>query len=579
MSFRFLLVILALAGFSRLFAQGNFSLHPWQIDTLIVSENSLTTYNLPVNHRVIDQSIRIYLNQRELEHPIEYRYNSAQNQVSFYSEINKSDSLRISYQILPVLLQRQYSFFQLDTSLSMIDSSDTVSIVKPVFENPFADFEGNLKRSGSIVRGVNIGSNKDMTLNSGLNLQLSGQLTENLEIVAALTDAATPIQPEGNTQTLREIDKVFIKFKSPWVSGVLGDFNQYYTDTQFGSYSRKLQGVSLTGNYKEFELGGAVASTRGFFNFMPFVGKEGNQGPYQLLGKNNEKAIIVLAGTERIWIDGNKLVRGKNNDYVIEYGNGQIIFTNKVLITSESRIEVDFEYYPASQKYTRNVYTGISSGKMFDNTFTIRASYYHEEDDPQKILESEGILSEEELEVIKNAGDDPLAASVDGANYVGDSIGYYFKIDTLINDEEYAYYNYVGEGNGDYIVIFSSVGSGLGDYLREGLGIYRWVGLGRGEYLPIDLLPLPSKQQLLDVQLGYQPFMKLRINAEAATSYLDKNIISDINDKNNQGSAFSFSAKLDPTELGPSNLNMGLLSFLFNSKYIKFFSIHRNSCT
>jgi hypothetical protein len=568
LSFRFLLVILALAGFSRLFAQDNFSLHPWQIDTLIVSEKSLTTYNLPANHRVIDQSIRIYLNQRELEHPIEYRYNSAQNQVSFYSEINKSDSLRISYQILPVLLQRQYSFFQLDTSLSMIDSSDTVSIVKPVFENPFADFEGNLKRSGSIVRGVNIGSNKDMTLNSGLNLQLSGQLTENLEIVAALTDAATPIQPEGNTQTLREIDKVFIKFKSPWVSGVLGDFNQHYTDTQFGSYSRKLQGVSLTGNYKDFELGGGVASTRGFFNFMSFVGQEGNQGPYQLLGKNSEKAIIVLAGTERIWIDGNKLVRGKNNDYVIEYGNGQIIFTNKVLITSESRIEVDFEYYPASQKYTRNVYTGISSGKMFDNTFTIRASYYHEEDDPQKILESEGILSEEELEVIKNAGDDPLAASVDGASYVGDSIGYYFKIDTLINDEEYAYYNYVGEGNGDYIVIFSSVGSGLGDYLREGLGIYRWVGVGRGEYLPIDLLPLPSKQQLLDVQLGYQPFMKLRINAEAATSYLDKNIISDINDKNNQGSAFSFSAKLDPTELGPSNLNMGLLSFLFNSKYV-----------
>ena len=568
MFFRFLLLILVIASFSRSFAQGNLALYPWQVDTLIVPDNPITTYHFPGNHRVIDQSIIVHLNKRELEYPVEYRFNSDQNLLSFYAEINKADSLHISYQILPVLLQRQYSFFQLDTSISVLDSSDTVSIVKPVFENPFADFGGNLKRSGSIVRGVNIGSNKDMTLNSGLNLQLSGQLTENLEIVAALTDESTPIQPEGNTQTLREIDKVFIKFNSPRVSGVLGDFNLRYTGAQFGSYSRKLQGVSLTGNYKGFELGGSVASTRGFFNFMPFVGQEGNQGPYQLLGRNNEKAIIVLAGTERIWIDGKKLIRGENNDYVIEYGNGQIIFTNRQLITSESRIEVDFEYYPATQKYTRNVYSGISTGKMFDNTFNFKVSYYHEEDDPKKILESEGILSEEELQVIKDAGDDPLAASVDGAAYVGDSLGYYIKIDTLVNEEEYAYYQYVGEGNGDYIVTFSSVGSGLGDYLREGLGIYRWAGIGRGEYLPIELLPLPSKQQLLDVQMGYQPFERFRINAEAATSYLDKNIMSTINDKNNQGNAFSISANLDQTEFSPANINLGLLSFSLNSKYI-----------
>jgi hypothetical protein len=566
--FRFLLLILVFTSFSRSYAQDNLALYPWQVDTLIVPEGKYTSFYFPDNHRVIDQSIKVSLNQRELEYPVEYRFYNDQNLLTFYSEINAADSLYISYQILPVLLQRQYSFFQLDTSFSALDSSDTVSLVKPVFENPFADFGGSLKRSGSIVRGVNIGSNKDMTLNSGLNLQLSGKLTEDLEIVAALTDESTPIQPEGNTQTLREIDKVFIKFNSPWVDGVLGDFNLRYGGAQFGSYSRKLQGVSLTGKYKAFELGGSVASTRGFFNFISFVGQEGNQGPYQLLGKNNEKAIIVLAGTERIWLNSKKLIRGKNNDYVIEYGNGQIIFTNRQLITSESRIEVDFEYYPAAQQYTRNVYSGISAGNLFNNTFDFRVSYYHEEDDPEKILESEGILSEDELQVIKDAGDNPLAASIDGATYVGDSIGYYIKIDTLIIDQDYEYYQYVGEGNGDYVVTFSSVGSGLGDYMREGIGIYRWIGIGRGDYLPIELLPLPSKQQLLDVQMGYQPFEKFRIKAEAATSYLDKNIISTINDKNNQGNAFSVSANLDRAEINPLNLNLGLLSFALNSKYI-----------
>ena len=568
MFFRFLLVILLFAALNVGNAQDNLSLHPWQIDTLIVPDEVLSTYRFPENHRVIDQSIMVLINNRELEFPVEYRFDKEQNSLTFFTLINKSDSLLINYQILPVLLQRHYSFIELDTSYSALDSTDTVSFERTVFENPFADFGGSLKRSGSIVRGVNIGSNKDLTLNSGLNLQLSGKLTEDLEIVAALTDESTPIQPEGNTQTLREIDKVFIRFNSPWVDGVLGDFNLQYGGAQFGSYSRKLQGVSLTGKYKGFELGGTVASTRGFFNFMSFVGQEGNQGPYQLLGRNNEKSIIVLAGTERIWLNGQKLIRGKNNDYVIEYGNGQIIFTNRQLITSESRIEVDFEYYPAAQKYTRNVYSGVSTGEMFDKTFDFRVSYYHEEDDPEKILEAEGILSEEELQIIRDAGDDPLAASVEGAVFVGDTLGYYLKRDTVLNEEPYSYYEYVGEGNGDYVVTFSSVGSGFGDYIREGLGIYRWVGSGRGEYLPIEFLPLPTKQQLLDFQMGYQPFAKFRVSAEAATSYLDKNIISDINDKNNRGSAFSLSAQLDQSELNPLNLNLGLLSFSFNSKYI-----------
>ena len=122
MFFRFLLLILVFASFSRSFAQGNLALHPWQVDTLIVPDNPITTYHFPGNHRVIDQSIKVYINQRELEYPVEYRFNSDQNLLSFYAEINKADSLHISYQILPVLLQRQYSFFQLDTSISVLDS-------------------------------------------------------------------------------------------------------------------------------------------------------------------------------------------------------------------------------------------------------------------------------------------------------------------------------------------------------------------------------------------------------------------------------------------------------------------------
>ena len=286
------------------------------------------------------------------------------------------------------------------------------------------------------------------------------------------------------------------------------------------------------------------------------------------MGKNGERDIIVLAGTERVWIDGKRLVRGENNDYVIEYGNGQISFTNRQLITSESRIEIDFEYFPATQRFTRNVYTGVSRAGFFDNALNLKVSYYDEGDDPQKILETEGSLTEEEIEKIRQAGDNPLAANNDGAVYVGDSLGSYVRIDTLVAGQPYIIYTYAGNNKGDYFVSFSSVGPGNGDYIREGIGIYRWVGIKRGEFLPLEFLPLPSRQQLLDVQLEYKPTDVFRLNAEGAVSRLDRNIISPIGDKDNQDQAYKLSAQLDPVPLKMAGVDFGDFSFTLDGKSI-----------
>jgi hypothetical protein len=541
-----------------IYSQDNHAYRPWQIDTLFVISDDVHSFQLPEQHRPRIQTFQINHRGQELAQHLDYTYQSDDNAVYFYITLQSGDSLHIRYTVFPILLNRSYRFFQVDTVSAVEGEDDSVQIISPKFKNPFAGYSGDLKRSGSIIRGINVGNNSDMSVNSGLNLQLAGKLTEDLEIVAALTDEATPIQPEGNTYALREVDQVYIQFKSPWAYGTLGDFNLSYKESYFGNLMRKLQGVSITGTYNSYELGGTVATTRGFFNSLSFLGSEGNQGPYQLTGKDGEREIVVLAGTERVWINGEQLMRGEDNDYIIEYGNGQITFTNRRLITSESRIEIDFEYYPALQKYSRNVYSAATTGTIRNDLFNYSVRYYQEKDDPNKLLQDEGIVSEEEKKIIEEAGNDPFAAYLSGIEETPAGQGYYNRADTVINSVSYTYYVYAGKDQGNYNVHFSAVGTGKGDYVRDGLGIYRWVGRGNGYYLPVILLPLPIHQDLFDIQTSYKPWKKFKITSEYATSYYDRNALSSIGNENNRGQALQLSTSVE-------DLSVPLGKFAFNA--------------
>ena len=477
-----------------------------------------------------------------------------------------ADTLWVFYRRLLLPLQTRYTH-----RVYVRAAADSVRPLNPVLRTRRAAdrnieeerFGANLRKSGSLVRGLSIGTNQGLKVDSGLRLQISGKISENMEVVAALTDQNLPIQPEGNTQTLQEIDKVFIQLRSPGFSATLGDYQLSFTGTEFARYHRKLQGAMarIKTGAAELKMFGAVS--RGKFRTQQFLGVEGNQGPYQLTGDRGQIDIIVLAGTERVWVDGELMKRGENNDYVIEYGNGQITFTRNRLITGDSRIIVDFQY--SDERFQRNLFGAEATARLAGDRLRIRTTLLREGDDKDNPIAL--TLTETYLQALQQAGDS--LAAVDGARYVGPGKGSYIRRDSI--------FVYVGPDSGDYQVRFSDVGEGRGSYRFAGFGRFEYVGAGKGRYEPVIVLPRAQRNDLADMRLEYQPTEGVSLVSEVAVSAFDQNLYSGKGDGDNRGGAYLFELALAPKSWRIGGVHMGRpeLRLKFRHKQNRFRDVDR----
>lgn len=478
-----------------------------------------------------------------------------------------SRRLVVSYSFLPFRFQDSYYKRKL---VVLADSSgkDSIRISQPRSSFGVDDIFGKgLQKSGSIVRGFTVGTNRDLSLNSGLRMQLAGKLSSDIDVVAALTDESTPIQPEGTTQTLQEFDKVFVEIRGSAFTATMGDFNLDLDGTEFARLSRKLQGAKGEANYRfGFSDGNVVltgAVPRGKYNTNQFPGIEGVQGPYRLTGKNNEPSIVVIAGTERVYVDGQLMTRGETNDYVIDYSIAEVTFTTKRLITSASRITIDFEY--TDRQYNRSLFAAQTSSGFLDNKAKLTLSYFREADDQNSPIDF--AISDSARRRLERAGANRDSAWLSGVTRV-DSFGTYVLVDTLINSDSVSFYRYAPAKTAPYNIVFSNVGFGRGEYIRQSIGVYVWKGRGAGDYLPRQYLPLPQLQQTIDARLNVNPVSDLSISAEAAMSNFDQNRFSSIDDDKNNGHAFNFTVGFAPKNVRLGGTNIGSFNLQLKERYV-----------
>ncbi len=392
-------------------------------------------------------------------------------------------------------------------------------------------------KSGTMYRGITIGSQSNFALHSGLNLELDGKLSEDITIQGVLSDQNLPIQPEGNTQTLEEIDKVYIRVNLPHERISFGDYELDFRSMGLGNYYRKLEGINLTSQRANYQTTMAGAVSKGQYYTNYFLGEEGNQGPYQLSGRTGETAIIILAGTERVWVDGQPKLRGENYDYVIDYATAEITFTPRCLITAASRITVDFQY--SDLVYQKNIWAVRSEGRWQSERLKLTANFVSESDDRFNPIEVE--ISNKDRAYLRTIGDAENLAFVGTIH--ADSGGAYLLKDSILV--------FAGAGQGTHTATFYNVGK-LGRYKKMYAGeltYFQYVDknnpltaasdIEQALYLPAKPLRLPRRQNYYYLAGSFQPHKNIEIKSEIARSDLDRNLFSPVDDRDNAGLAYN----------------------------------------
>ena len=552
-------------------------------DTLTITRDTKWPVQLRNDYLVIGNSFRIV--KPNMTDAV--NYNPENKEISIenirpYFVAHPDDTILIVYRIFPFVMQSEYKKYSLTKSkdttgvrTAVVENIDIKTSVDDIFRDT------NLRKSGSFVRGITVGSNRDLTLNSGFRMQMDGNLTDDVEVSAVLTDENIPIQPEGNTQTLSELDKVYVQLRSEHHRLTLGDYNLTIDGTRYSNYSRKLQGIELNSIYGN--LGGFVsfANSKGKYFSNSFNGIDGNQGPYRLRGKNNEKFIIVLAGTERIYHNGILLTRGESNDYIIDYSSGEITFTQKILITSSSRITADYEY--ADRLFARDFISTGFNGSVLSNSLTTKISFVREADNKNAPIDF--ILSETDKLALKEAGNNVEKAIRSGIDSVGidkitgKTLGSYSKRDTLILGKSFVYFSYQPGGSQSfYRVSFSEVGFNEGSYVKKTIGYYEFVGPNNGNYEPIIFLPIPTSSQVMDMRTDYRFSKNLTFQNEWAVSSKYNNLFADVSESETHDFASINSIRYMTDSIYVKGRNYGILesSLTFDYQGQNFSFIDRN---
>ncbi|MFD2786470.1 hypothetical protein [Hymenobacter rubripertinctus] len=541
-----------------------------------------------------------------------------------------TDSVLVCYRVLPLQLSAAHYLRprRLMDSLRFWQrpsfGENDFSVKEQILSTP------GINKTGNLSRGVSFGNAQNVFVNSSLNLQLDGKLTDQINLTAAISDQNVPFQPEGNTQQLQEFDRIYITLTHPRWSLTAGDVVLRNKPDYFLRFYKNIQGAAAEVNFGQLPTGGfgggvgqgvsnqqllpypnaaggsagtflptpptvapaagsgqpppdpyarpgaapgtltpngtgpnasqtvttraegqgprrallstktgeafattsvAAGGAKGKFASIDIAPLENVQGPYRLRGPNGEQFIIVLANSERVYLDGRLLVRGFDADYIIDYNQAELTFSPRHLITRNTRIKVDYEY--SDFNYARSLLQASHYQQL--GRLQVHANFYRESDNPDNSPNL--TLSEGQKALLRRSG------NVSRVTAPGDTLVRYDRQQIQYRREiqpdpatqqpvNVFVYPPLDTLALVYNVQFTNLGAGRGSYnlspadANANGRVYTFVGQNRGSYEPVRVLPTPLQKQLLTVGTSYALDSTATVFVDLASSELDLNRFS-----------------------------------------------------
>jgi hypothetical protein len=464
----------------------------FQGQTLFRARNSAATYQLADQFLFVGtDSVRVEdsLLSRE-KYTIDYTLGI----LTLLIPVPDSARVVVSYQRLPAS-ELKSSYYRRRELAAASQAAAPETTAAPVFGDTSQSAGSELALSGAKSLAVSFGSN-GLDLDQSLRLALKGSIA-GVSLDAALSDQGTGVSGEGATRELSELDRVLINVRGAQLRGSLGDIDFIEPQGRLGTITRRLRGAKVVwhsakaegtdSNGLGAEAGVSYARPKGRFGHNEFSGTDGRQGPYLLTGEM--AGIVIVPGSERVYLDGTQLVRGWDQDYTVDYELGELTFTNRHQIAARSRIEADFEY--STDEYERAI---LSAKTSYDfGVARVSGGVFNEGDDRNNHL-GRG-FSPAEQESLAAAGDTDVAW-LPGA----DSVGYGHGDYTRAGD----HFLFAGRDSGDFAVRFTLVGDSAGDYEYDNsIAGYRFVGAGNGRYVARQQVRLPERGEAYHVDVKY----------------------------------------------------------------------------
>ena len=518
-------LILFFVGF---FANSQNTSSDFRSKKFIVSKDTIRFDSVPIN----PQNFKVLSNQKIL-YPTEY-------QILYNEELLVISSLKypkitIEYFRFPTFITKTYSPF--DKNFIVPNNSNTGQLYSLTTNKKASElklFDG-LKTSGYINRGITSGNNQSTVANSSMDINIEGKLSDKVTIRANIFDTNIPLQENGYSQSITDFDRIFIELSSKNWRVKAGDVSLKNENSYFLAFEKQVSGLEVAASINDnTNIAASGAIVRGQFSAYKFVGVEGNQGPYKIFGPNNEPNFVIIAGSEKVFVNGSKITKGINDDYLIDYNIGEIRFNTTFPITNDMRIRVEFQF--SNRNFTR--FVSYEKAEYKTDKIELSGYFYNENDVKNQPIQVN--LTAAQKQILANAGNNTdLMVGESAYPDVYDVNRILYK---KVQDGNNDYFEYSTNENDDlFTVTFSNVGNNEGDYtLSETFAngnVFVYVGTNLGNYKPITQLIAPTKLQVAVLNSSYIPSKKTRISAEVAFSNSDQNLFSIIDNNKNKGIA------------------------------------------